>query len=113
MSAFDRGADRLAESFFQQPPEFQWYSEPPDRLEGRRVSPYDYGSLDEYLLGQHVHGERLELVSVNYAESGGRVGNFGFVARRNGEVIQSKGAVDCTTGLFIVFSLGPNPGPTP
>lgn len=79
VSAFNDGSLHLAERFFDPPPRFQWYSEPPDRLEGQKFSPYDYTGLDAYLASKHLQGERLELVSVGYSYIGGREADVSFL----------------------------------
>jgi hypothetical protein len=38
-------------------------------------------------------------------------GNCAFTVRRSGVALLSKGALDCRSGLFLVWSLGPDPGP--
>jgi hypothetical protein len=48
------------------------------------------------------------VVSVRPSGDGG---DFAFTVRRGDEALPSKGALDCRTGLFVVWSLGPNPGP--
>ncbi len=40
-------------------------------------------------------------------------GNFGFVLDRGGTQLPSKGALDCASHKFIVWSIGPNAGPVP
>lgn len=104
IDAYDRGESGLADRFFAPAPSFKWYSE-----NGLREGPaaYDRTTLDAYLAKREREGDRLELMSVTPSADG----NFGFVVRRAGELAESKGALDCQTGRFIVWSLGPNPGP--
>ncbi|GAA5171426.1 MULTISPECIES: hypothetical protein [Amycolatopsis] len=82
------------------------YSQTPVRM-GQQAR--DRGSLPGFLRLRHEQGDHLTLVSLT-KNSGG---NFGFVLDRNGTPLPSKGAVDCAAGRFIVFSIGPNPGPGP
>jgi hypothetical protein len=51
------------------------------------------------------------LVSLDVNGTRGGIGNIGFVLRRGAAELPSKGAIDCATGRFIVWSIGPSPGP--
>jgi hypothetical protein len=104
VAAYDAGQSGLAERFFAPAPRFRWYSEP-GRREGSAA--YDRSTLDAYLARREASGDDLELVRVTPSDAG----NFAFTVRRFGETLLSKGALDCRSGLFAVWSLGPNPGP--
>jgi hypothetical protein len=109
LNAYNAGKSSLADQFFAPSPDFQWYSEPPNRLHD---AAYDRSTLNAYLAQRHVDGDHLTLERVSLSgDPVGGVGNFGFVVVRGTTPLQSKGAIDCATGRFIVFSLGPNPGP--
>jgi hypothetical protein len=109
LNSYNTGKPGMTDQFFAPAPAFQWYSEPPSRLHD---AAYDRSSLTAYLAQRHAEGDHLTLASVSL--SGAPVGgteNFGFIVLRGSTQLQSKGAIDCATGRFIVFSLGPNPGP--
>jgi hypothetical protein len=110
ITAYNDGQAGLADRFFAPVPAFQWYSEQP-RREG--AAAYDRSTLEAYLNQRHADGDRLTLVSVQLNFVGGGVASFGFVLARGGTQLPSKGALDCSTRRFIVFSIGPNPGPVP
>ncbi len=109
LDAYNAGKSGLADQFFAPTPDFQWYSEPPNRLHD---AAYDRSTLNAYLARRHADGDHLTLqrVSLSGGPVGG-IGNFGFVVVRGSTPLESKGAIDCSTRRFIVFSLGPNPGP--
>ena len=107
---YNRGELGLADRFFATGPDFQWYSEQPLR-EGS--SAYDRLTLEAYLVQRHADGDRLSVVSVQFNSVSSGHGNFGFVLDRAGTQLPSKGALDCATRKFIVWSIGPNAGPVP
>jgi hypothetical protein len=104
VEAYDQGEAGLADRFFAPAGRFQWYSEN-DLRQGPEA--YDRSTLDGYLTLRQQQGDHLELVNVTPSDGG----NFAFTARRADKLLPSKGAIDCRSGLFIVWSLGPNPGP--
>jgi hypothetical protein len=107
--AYNAGASGTADQFVAPARDFQWYSEPPNRL---HAAAYDRSTLAAYLAQRHADGDHLTLESVSLSgDPVGGVGNFGFVVVRGSTPLESKGAIDCATRRFIVFSLGPNPGP--
>jgi hypothetical protein len=109
LNAYNAGASGLTDQFFAPAPAFQWYSEPPNRLHD---AAYDRSSLAAYLAQRHADGDHLTLESVSLSgDPVDGIGNFGFVVVRGSTPLQSKGAIDCPTRRFIVYSLGPNPGP--
>ena len=111
LRAYTAGEPGLTERFFAPADEFQWYSEPPGRL---KADAYDRSTLDAYLYRRHIEGDELELVEFvfNGYRAEDETSHFGFFALRDGtERLDGKGAVDCRSGSFIVWSLGPNPGP--
>lgn len=110
LTDYNSGTAGLADRYFAAAPSFQWYSEPPSRLSG---AAYDRTTLEAYLQGRHAEGDRLTLASLQPNAVKDNIGNFGFVVRRGVTDLQSKGAVDCGSGKFIVWSLGPNAGPVP
>lgn len=90
----------------------------------RQGSPaFGRSTLESYLQLRHADGDMLTLVSLQTSgvreevsangQAMVRVGNFGFVVRRGTVEFLSKGAIDCRSRKFIVWSLGPDPGPTP
>ena len=110
IDAYDQGQAGLADRFFATGQAFQWYSEQPLR-EGTPA--YDRSTLDAYLRQRHADGDRLTVVSVQFNSVSSGHGNFGFVLDRGGTKLPSKGALDCATRKFIVWSIGPNAGPVP
>ena len=110
IDAYDRGETGLADRFFARAPSFQWYSEQPVR-EGAPA--YDRTTLESFLTQRHADGDRLTVVSVEFNSVRGGFGNFGFVLDRGGKALPSKGALDCASRKFIVWSIGPNAGPVP
>jgi len=110
IDAYDQGETGLADRFFATGPAFQWYSEQPLR-EGSPA--YDRSTLEAYLRQRHADGDRLSVVSVQFSSVSSGHGNFGFVLDRAGTQLPSKGALDCATRKFSVWSIGPNAGPVP
>ncbi|TMG63721.1 MAG: hypothetical protein E6H87_01005 [Chloroflexi bacterium] len=110
IDAYDQGETGLADRFFATGPAFQWYSEQPLR-EGSPA--YDRSTLEAYLRQRHADGDRLTVVSVQFNSVSSGHGNFGFVLDRAGTQLPSKGALDCASHKFIVWSIGPNAGPVP
>jgi hypothetical protein len=110
IEAYDQGEPGLADRFFATGPSFQWYSEQPLR-EGSPA--YDRSTLGAYLQQRHADGDRPTVVSVQFNSVRSGVGNFGFVLSRGGTDLPSKGALDCATRKFTVWSIGPNAGPVP
>lgn len=110
INGYDNGQPGLADRFFATAPDFQWYSEQPLR-EG--ASAYDRSTLEAYLRQRYADGDRLAVVSVQFNSVRGGIGNFGFLIDRGGTQLLSKGALDCRSGRFIVWSIGPNAGPVP
>lgn len=112
IAAYTSGEPDLTNRFFANEDKFQWYSEPPDRLQ---EAARDRATLDQYLSARHADGDRLQLVELNHNgyRAFDKTGHFDFAVRRN-EVddVIGKGAIDCLSGGIIVWSLGPNPGPT-
>lgn len=109
LNAYNAGQPGVTEQFFAPAPAFQWYSEPPNRLHD---AAYDRSSLAAYLAQRHADGDHLTLESVSLSgDPVDGIGNSGFVVVRGSTPLQSKGAIDCPTRRFIVYSLGPNPGP--
>jgi hypothetical protein len=105
LDAYDHGDPGLAGRFFAPTPRFRWYSEPALR---KGSAAEDRSTLDAYLAGREKARDQLQLVSVVPAGNGG---DFAFTVRRGTQTLPSKGRLDCRTGLFVVWSLGPNPGP--
>ena len=108
LADYNAGRAGLADRFFATGADFQWYSETPVRL---GAPAYDRPTLEQYLLQRHAEGDHLTLVSLQVNSKRGDIGNFGFVLRRGDQDLQSKGAIDCVTAKFIVWSIGPAPGP--
>jgi len=108
LSSYNAGQPQLVDRFFAPVPAFRWYSEPPMRL---GEAAYARDTLEGYLARRHAEGDHLTLVSVKLSGTRLGVGNFGFVVRRSATELSSKGAVQCADHLFVVWSLGPNPGP--
>ncbi len=109
LDAYNAGKSGIADQFFAPAPDFQWYSEPPNRLHD---AAYDRSTLGADLAQRHAEGDHLTLERVSLSgDPVGGIGNFGFLVVRGSTPLSSKGAIDCATRRFIVFSLGPNPGP--
>lgn len=111
----------LTDRYFAPDPVFQWYSEYPMRrgATSGQNDPYDRSTLDAYLQRRHAEGDHLTLVSLHVSginqmyvdDRRHSLGNFSFVASRNGTSLPSKAALDCESHLFVAWSVGPNPGP--
>jgi hypothetical protein len=108
LSEYNAGTPGLADRFFAPAGGFQWYSEPPGRL---GEAAYVRSTLAAYLARRHAEGDHLTVVSVQLNGVVAGVGNLGFSVARGAQVLDSKGALFCQSGMFIVWSLGPNPGP--
>ncbi len=108
LDEYDKGQPGLADRFFAPAPNFQCYSERPRRQSDAAL---DRSTLEAYLLQRHADGDRLTLVNVQVSGVRSGIGNFGFMVERDGSQLLSKGALDCRIGKFIVWSLGPDPGP--
>ncbi len=67
----------------------------------------DRNSLGVFLQQRHREGDQLTLKEFQLNTGG----NFVMVLDRNGVQLDSKGAIHCASGEFIVWSIGPNPGP--
>lgn len=105
VDAYNAGDVSRGDSFFAPEGKFQWYSENGLR-EGAAAR--DRSTLMQYLSKRHLEGDEFSVARVEP----GSAGNFGFFINRGAKTeILSKGALDCATGLVIVWSLGPNPGP--
>ena len=92
-------------------PQFQWFSVDPERL---NAAAYDRSSLREFLEAQVTAGQQIELISFTFTSfrDEDRTGNFGFRLAQRSEAEQpmeavGKGAIDCDTGLIMVWSVGP------
>lgn len=109
IDGYNAGQLGLADRFFAPAPRFEWYSERPLR---QSPSAFDRSTLETYLRQRHADGDRLTLVGLQVHFVGGGEGNFSFVLDRSGTQLQSKGVLDCVSGKFFVWSIGPNPGPT-
>jgi hypothetical protein len=110
IDGYDEGQAGLVDRYFATAPDFQWYSEQPLREGGPA---YDRTTLEAYLRQRHAAGDQLSVVSVEFNSVRGGIGNFGFVLDRGGTRLPSKGALDCASRKFIVWSIGPNAGPVP
>ena len=110
VDGYNKGLTGLADRYFAAAPDFQWYSEQPLR-DG--ASAYDRTTLEAYLRQRHADGDQLSVVNVEFNSVRGGSGNFGFVLDRSGTRLPSKGAIDCASRKFIVWSIGPNAGPVP
>jgi hypothetical protein len=109
IDGYNAGQLGLADRFFAPAPRFEWYSERPLR---QSPSAFDRSTLETYLRQRHADGDRLTLVGLQVHFVGGGAGHFSFVLDRGGTQLQSKGVLDCVSGKFFVWSIGPNPGPT-
>lgn len=108
LTDYNAGRTGLADRFFAPEPAFEWYSE---RTLRQGSAAFERSTLESYLQQRRADGDMLTLVTLemNFVRDG--VGNFGSVFKRGSVEIQSKGAIDCRSGKFIVWSLGPDPGP--
>jgi hypothetical protein len=113
--AFNRG-DPSAMRFFD--PQLDWYSVTDGRPRRHFVT-YSRPGLPEYFARRHRHGERLKLEQIDVSLANG----LGHVAYRidrraddlrrlgiTGTTAVGKGAVDCTTGRIVVWTMGMAPG---
>jgi hypothetical protein len=108
--AFNRG-DPSATSFVA--PSGGWYSV----TEGRRrhFVTYSRRGLPGYFARRHRHGERLRLEQVDVSYANG-LGHIAYRIERRADDLRrlgivgttaiGKGAVDCTTGRIVVWSMG-------
>ena len=112
LAGYNSGETNLTARFIVEPDRFQWYSEPPDRLDS---AAFDRSTLDSYLATRHEDGHHLEVSEFRFNgyRPIDRTGHFGFVVLQDAKVqVDGKGAVDCVSGKIMVWSLGPDPGPT-
>ena len=92
-------------------PRFQWFSVNPERLD---ADASDRASLREFLGAQVAASQEAELISFDFTfyRAEDRTGNFAFRLAQHSREAQpteaaGKGAVDCDTGLIMVWSVGP------
>jgi hypothetical protein len=83
----------------------------PERLNGDAS---DRASLREFLGAQVTVGQQTELISFSFTfyRAEDRTGNFAFrLSQRSPEAqpteADGKGAIDCNTGLIMVWTVGP------
>jgi hypothetical protein len=107
LTAYNAGEQRLADRFFAPEGMFQWYSESGRRKGG---AARNRSTVNAYLRTRHAEGDQLTLVSLTLSGTGG---DFAFSVRRPGtpEPIPAKGALDCDSRRFTVWSVGPDLGP--
>lgn len=114
--AFNSGSSATTD-FVAREPSFVWWAvlEGP-RKEGRNFVTYDRNRLDSYFTERHQKGEQLRLVQMDLQYDPGRdIAHLGLLLERraddlNGGNVESsfaagKGAIDCATGLIIVWVL--------
>jgi hypothetical protein len=115
LDAFNRG-DAAAETYFAQEPTFEWYSDERrfgDLHESPLLDPRNRSSLGEYLLTRYRAGDRLtaETVTATTAATDAPTGRGPKVdvvmkLRHPLGMIEGKGAYDCGSRAFMVWSLG-------
>ncbi len=111
MSAYSDGDAVIADSFFAVAPDFQWYSDPPGRVDGGSFAPADRSSLRRYFELRHSEGDRLAILSAKVTANSGGLVHFAFEADRSVSNVATrhvpgKGAVKCPDAKIVVFSLG-------
>lgn len=111
LSAYVLGqsGDHLADRFFASDDRFEWYSDTPTRV-GEEAKNRE--SLDAYFVRQHMNGDSLTLVDFSYSGYRGEddTGHFGMVLSRmkqSEQLFIGKGAIDCSSGTIIVWTVGP------
>lgn len=122
VAAFNAGDAAAFDRLASPQPEFQWYSvagRPGQRIQGPA---YDRAGLVHYVLERHAHGERLRVlaVRVNGSERPGGLllGHFECTLARWAKDFPGdkpvpyigKGALNCTAGRVLVWSMAPEPG---
>jgi len=100
--AYNAGEPGITDRFFAGAERFEWYSENPYRLND---DAYNRSTLDSYLAMRHAEGHHLELTQFGYTgyRDQDRTGNFTFIAA-NAATVTGKGAIDCDTGMIMVWS---------
>jgi hypothetical protein len=90
-------------------PRFEWFAVHPERWD---TDTSDRSSLREYLEARATTGQRTEIIAfeLTFYREADRTGNFRFtLAQRTAEQAteaSGKGAVDCDTGLIMVWTVG-------
>lgn len=105
------GDGAAAEAAVASEPRFQWFAVNPERWE---TEASDRASLRAFLEARIAVSERTDLVSFDFNSyrDEDRTGNFGFRLAQRSDVDEpteasGKGAVDCDTGLIMMWSVGP------
>ena len=111
VAAMNEGDVTAADAAVAPKPQFQWFSVDPERL---NAAAYDRGSLREFLEAQVTAGQQTELIFFSFTSFRveDRTGHFGFRLAQRSQAEQpteavGKGAIDCDTGLIMVWSVGP------
>ena len=111
ITAMNVGDAAAADAVVAPKPRFQWFSVDPERSNSDAT---DRASLREFLGAQVAAGQQTELISFDFTfyRAEDRTGNFAFrLAQRSSEAqpteAAGKGAVDCDTGLIMVWTVGP------
>ena len=111
VAAMNAGDVAAADAAVAPKSQFGWFSVDPERLND---AAHDRASLREFLAAQVTAGQQVKLISFNFTSfrNEDQTGHFGFrLAQRSGaepptEAV-GKGAIDCDTGLVMVWSVGP------
>ena len=111
VAAMNIGDAPAANALVAPTPRFQWFSVNPERL---NADASDRASLGEFLGAQVAVGQQTELISFSFTfyRAQDRTGNFAFRLSQRGVEAQpteaaGKGAIDCDTGLIMVWTVGP------
>ncbi len=115
IAAMNIGDAPSADALVARTPRFQWFSVNPERL---NADASDRASLGEFLSAQVAVGQQTELISFSFTfyRAEDHTGNFAFrLSQRSAEAqpteAAGKGAIDCDTGLIMVWTVGPR-GPS-
>lgn len=106
LSAYSEGRASDAAEHFADGENFAWYSDSDRRVGMEEAS--DRNTLEEYFKRQHAAGDRLRLVSVVYGgyESVRDLVHFSAIVSRDDVEYPMKGALECRSMRFVVWSVG-------
>lgn len=106
LEAYSLGQHSLAADHFVVGAAFEWYSD--SDLRYGESAATDRSTLEEFFRKQYLAGDELQLRSIDHVEYEAERGiaHFSGVLLRNGALYPFKGALDCMTLNFVVWSIG-------